>query len=379
MSQFFLFAQTRISTLPSGCSETEKATVIKILDNDCVAYSPTSNILTMDNSPGNVRSNNPIPKALGYYYFEVTIRTTGKLGFIAVGLSTQNASLNRILGWSEGSFSIHIDDGKAYAQHGTGRKIVDSIEEGETIGILVDYFNNKVFLTRNGCIASLLFDGESLTEFLKNDVYPTIGFRSEGEELSWNFGLKNEKPFVFDFDRFIADHIDSLCLSVDKFNIKISPLKFYADKRGLENTSRLVAASVPRLIVEEYLKKRGCSDTYLKLTQSNFELTPKNSTILQILDLFLQGKREDAQEILLQQLSSEQLETIPDELTTLLTVPDDQLADKAQEISSKLNTSNEEDSMLYNLQTQLKCIFQAMYWTSLTGALFYEMAFILPK
>ncbi|TWW53851.1 Ran-binding protein 9 [Takifugu flavidus] len=45
-----------------------------------------------------VRATHPIPAACGVYYFEVTIISKGRDGYIGIGLSAQGVSMNRLPG-----------------------------------------------------------------------------------------------------------------------------------------------------------------------------------------------------------------------------------------------------------------------------------------
>jgi hypothetical protein len=50
---------------------------------------------------GSVRTDRPIPTALGLYYYEITIKNKGKRGYIGLGLCSGTSELSKLPGWEE--------------------------------------------------------------------------------------------------------------------------------------------------------------------------------------------------------------------------------------------------------------------------------------
>merc|ERR1712070_563034 len=65
-----------------------------------------------------VRADCEISPSCGIFYFEVTIASRGQEGQISVGVCTKNAPLNRLPGWSNGSYGYHGGDGLHFSGSG---------------------------------------------------------------------------------------------------------------------------------------------------------------------------------------------------------------------------------------------------------------------
>lgn len=60
-----------------------------------------------DNDAAAIRTDNPIPPSIGFFYYEVTIINKGEEGFISVGIAQSNTILNRLTGISLYSYQPH--------------------------------------------------------------------------------------------------------------------------------------------------------------------------------------------------------------------------------------------------------------------------------
>ncbi|RIB02095.1 hypothetical protein C2G38_915210 [Gigaspora rosea] len=74
----------------------------------------------MQNETGAIRANHPIPPNCKLFYFEVDIIDEGKNKIIGIGFCEKEFSLNRMPGWSDGSWGYHGDDGKLFCFSGSG-------------------------------------------------------------------------------------------------------------------------------------------------------------------------------------------------------------------------------------------------------------------
>lgn len=69
---------------------------------------------------------------------------------IGVGFCDEKAPLHRMLGWDEGSWGYHGDDGKSFERSGVGIKYGDVYSTSDTIGCYVNPSRGTAFYTING-------------------------------------------------------------------------------------------------------------------------------------------------------------------------------------------------------------------------------------
>jgi hypothetical protein len=74
-----------------------------------------------------VRSDYPMPRQVGIYYFEVTILSRAKEGLIGIGFSSPKANLNRLPGWEAESWAYHGDDGFVFACSASGKVCIPAM------------------------------------------------------------------------------------------------------------------------------------------------------------------------------------------------------------------------------------------------------------
>jgi hypothetical protein len=113
-------------------------------------------------------------------YYEVTITSLPHPddAAIAIGFTCLPYPPFRLPGWHRGSLAVHSDDGRRYVNDSlSGKDFVRPFQEGETIGIGVDYARQVVLLTRNG-----MFENEwSLVQDMNTSgTDPYRGFRDGG-------------------------------------------------------------------------------------------------------------------------------------------------------------------------------------------------------
>uniref|UniRef100_A0A7I4BK45 B30.2/SPRY domain-containing protein n=1 Tax=Physcomitrium patens TaxID=3218 RepID=A0A7I4BK45_PHYPA len=160
-----------------------------------IAYKGLGN---SDTDAGAIRADNPAPESEPLYYFEVTIISRGRNGYIGVGLSSPQASLSRLPGLERNSFGYHADDGNAFTGCCTstlsheGTAYGPTFGKGDVIGCILNQMDHTISYTKNGVNLGVAFrDVKGLS------LYPTVGLRTPGEKVEANFG---SKPFIFDLE-----------------------------------------------------------------------------------------------------------------------------------------------------------------------------------
>jgi hypothetical protein len=147
-----------------------------------------------DQDAASIRANVPIPPEMGVFYYEVKIVNKGKEGFIGIGLSAANVSLNRLPGWEKDSYGYHGDDGHAFSCSGVGKTYGPTFTTGNIIGCGINFLDQTVFYTKDGNMV-----GTAFTD-VRNHLYPTVGLRTQGEVVEANFG---QTAFLFDIDGYV--------------------------------------------------------------------------------------------------------------------------------------------------------------------------------
>lgn len=165
-----------------------------------------------DHEAAATRSDNPMPKECGIYYFEVHIISKGKEGMIGVGFSGVNASLEKLPGWEPDSWAYHGDDGKAFCCQSPGKPYGPTFTTGDTIGCGVNFMTGCAFFTKNGVLLgksnfkSLLIllliktQGAAFRDLRDVKLYPSVGMKRPHAHLSVNFG---QRPFMFNIDNMV--------------------------------------------------------------------------------------------------------------------------------------------------------------------------------
>ncbi len=76
------------------------------------------------------------------HYFEMDIVSSGKKGWLAIGLAVPNYPLHRHPGWNKGSIGFHADNGHIYKERGHGEPFGTSCTDGDTMGCGVVFFSS---------------------------------------------------------------------------------------------------------------------------------------------------------------------------------------------------------------------------------------------
>ncbi|GBC08195.1 hypothetical protein RclHR1_07960011 [Rhizophagus clarus] len=179
--------------LPNRMNKKDCSANVTVVDDDglIVHY---NGLGARDADSGIVRSDYPIPDKVGIFYFEVEVISKGRDGLIGVGFCEKEVPLDRLPGWESKSFGYHGDDGNKFESTGTGAPYGPLFTTGDTIGCAINFFSKKAFYTKNGKNLGVAFQN-----LPGNNYYPTVGLRTRGEKVKFNFG---QEPFKFNIDDY---------------------------------------------------------------------------------------------------------------------------------------------------------------------------------
>jgi len=158
-----------------------------------------------------VRATHAIPNACGIYYFEVTVVSKGRDGYMGIGLSAHGVNLNRLPGWDKLSYGYHGDDGHSFCSTGSGRPYGPTFTTGDVIGCCLNLVDNSCFYTKNG-----ISIGTAFTELPSISLFPTVGLQTPNEELLANFG---QHPFMFDFEDYLKEWKMTTQMGIEKYTL----------------------------------------------------------------------------------------------------------------------------------------------------------------
>ena len=140
-------------------------------------------------------TNQPIPKVVDHFYFEVTVEDEGENGSIGVGLAKTSAKYQngRMMAWDKGTIGDHGNNGGIF-HNGHMVYICETYGKGDTIGCMMKklMFDNYQYLYVN-----FFKNGKNLMPSRcidEEDYYPTIGMGSAGAKVTSNLG---ETDFVY--------------------------------------------------------------------------------------------------------------------------------------------------------------------------------------
>ncbi|RIB30772.1 concanavalin A-like lectin/glucanase domain-containing protein [Gigaspora rosea] len=139
-----------------------------------------------------ILGNDPIPLVCKFFYFEVKIIDGGKNGMIGIGFcepidqnkKTDDLDIMALPGQKNNSWGYHGDDGYLYCS-GSGEPYGPLYTTGDTIGCYLNFQKKIIFYTINGVN---LGRACYLPNDLEGNLYPCIGFRSQGGSVEVNFG-----------------------------------------------------------------------------------------------------------------------------------------------------------------------------------------------
>lgn len=140
--------------LPSRWNEEDKLADMEIL-GDGTEVRFTGVTKTSDDA-ASIRTDHPIPRECGLYYFEVTVISRGKEGQIGVGFSGRKTPLTRLPGWEHESWAYHGDDGFVFTCSPSGKAYGPQFATQDVVGCGINFRTGNAFFTKNG-----VFLGES--------------------------------------------------------------------------------------------------------------------------------------------------------------------------------------------------------------------------
>lgn len=143
-----LLEDERWHPLPSRWNEDDKMSGLEVLaDGSEVRFNGQTK--STDEAAA-IRSDQPMPKECGLYYFEVTVLSRGKDGLIGIGFSSRKVSLNRLPGWETESWAYHGDDGYSFACTASGKAYGPKFSSQDVIGCGINFRTGNAFFTKNG-------------------------------------------------------------------------------------------------------------------------------------------------------------------------------------------------------------------------------------
>jgi len=211
--------------LPSKWNSKDKAPTLVLQQNNLVVTYKGPGKSHKD--AASIRADHPIPPLTGIYYYEVTILSKGRDGYMGIGLSTKEVNLNRLPGWDKGSYGYHGDDGHSFCSSGSGVAYGPTFTTGDTVGCCVNFVENSCFYTRNGYNIGTSFRD------IPNEVYPTVGLQTPMEAIEANFGLNS---FKFDFDKYIDEYREKTRRSILDCTLKENELLHRTQLRRIVST-----------------------------------------------------------------------------------------------------------------------------------------------
>jgi len=201
--------EDRSHPLPSRWNEDDKMSGLEILaEGTEVRF---GGVTKNADEAASLRSDHPMPKECGLYYFEVTILSRGKDGLIGIGFSSRRAQLNRLPGWEGESWAYHGDDGYSFSCTSSGKAYGPRYSSQDVIGCGVNFRTGNAFFTKNGIDL-----GSAFTSVRNHGLYPSVGMKKPGEHLRINFG---RTPFIFDIDRMMEQERRAIIGEISKAGV----------------------------------------------------------------------------------------------------------------------------------------------------------------
>ncbi|KAF5131462.1 Ran-binding proteins 9/10 [Metarhizium anisopliae] len=123
---------------------------------------------------GIVRADYPmLPLYKGrVYYFEVRLQKVAKQGFVGIGFCEDKTPLDRALGWHQGLWAFHSDDGCLFKDGNRSRrgiKYADACSEaGKVLGCGINFATDEAFYTIDGTAV-----GRAFTQ-IRGKLYPAV-------------------------------------------------------------------------------------------------------------------------------------------------------------------------------------------------------------
>lgn len=287
LRKFYPAVDTRVTPLPTRWADSDEYIVNHLaLKNGKTRVEYKGKGMTHKDAAA-VRSQHPIPKTCGIFYYEVKIINKGRDGYIGMGLSDIKVKLNRLPGWDENSYGYHGDDGNIFAASGSGHAYGPTFTTGDVIGCCFNLADKTIFFTKNGENLDIAFRGVTSTT-----LYPTLGLQTPGEIVEANFG---QSDFVFDFDKYLQDWRLQQQDKIENFEIAnsngnhediLTNIVFdYLSHQGFKESSELFAKSMKMKKKENIGTHKEDDDTDTRLEMTNLILDGKISETIDNVNL----------------------------------------------------------------------------------------------
>ncbi|KAJ3064102.1 hypothetical protein HDU98_000164 [Podochytrium sp. JEL0797] len=171
-----------------------------------------------DKDSATVKADFPAPRdpLRPVFFFEATVLSRGRDGWMGLGCCAKDVKLDRLPGWDPNSFGYHGDDGFVFESTGKGRPYGPTYSTGDTIGCILNFRDNTMSFTKNGLYIGVAF--RNINPDLP--LYPCVGFRTPGESIHINFGAS---PFEFDIESHIRDQQVHLWESIRDHHLPMPP------------------------------------------------------------------------------------------------------------------------------------------------------------
>ncbi|KAL9086399.1 MAG: hypothetical protein Q9159_004175 [Coniocarpon cinnabarinum] len=244
-----------IADIPSRLSTTAKAAGIEVAYDGSEAKfnGPVKERGTDEGFA--IRADRPMPREVGVYYYEVTVLSRGRDNPVAIGFSTESATLHRMPGWEPESWAYHGDDGHSFCQTASSKPYGQKFGFSDVIGCCVNFKNGTAFFTKNGVANSLAFKD------IKHDgLYPTIGFKRPNDHIRVNFG---QTPFVFDIDGYVRSEKDAIRREIER-----------------EDVSHLHNSKQEHLLEQELIAQYLAHDGYIEAAKAFAAEVQRDQTLL---------------------------------------------------------------------------------------------------
>lgn len=207
-----------LSKLPSAWCSKDKCEYLELTKkNLCLKYQGPGK---RNEDAAAARTLFPVPTGCAIFYFEIKVVSAGRDGFIGIGLSAANVSLNRLPGWESNSLGYHGDDGNAFRDSGTGTPYGPTFSTGDVVGCCWNLMKGIVFFTKNGLALPIAFRS------VEGILYPTVGLQTPGEIVEANFG---EQEFVFDLLTYAKQEKLDLLSTIYKRQVSVGDEKLLHD------------------------------------------------------------------------------------------------------------------------------------------------------